>query len=304
MCNRQYNCSDHLNPIYYRERVTQQPRERWKRDQERKLQEVEFRARSRWRAYLLTPLPHLGMIRTIARPLLLSLPPPKGPTPLGHSETSALDLCDGLSLEVMSMWTDIGQWWWSFFVFTNFYRTPLSRDIDCYSLVKISEILAGADILLTPIFVTFSVWRASTNKPVQCGRESAHESIAASGNSTLGDCTWRAQHLQGEEVEHQRGLGEVSCCGFCRAKTVRRCFHACANIFSTSRFCWRLYLVDANILSTPIFCQREYFVDTNILSTPTFCRRQYFVTANILSLPIFCRRQYFVAANILSVFRF
>ena len=36
-----------------------------------------------------------------------------------------------------------------------FCRTPVSRYIDCYSLAKISEILVGADILLTPIFVTF-----------------------------------------------------------------------------------------------------------------------------------------------------
>jgi hypothetical protein len=84
-----------------------------------------------------------------------------------------------------------------------FDRTPVSRDTECYSLAKISEILASADILLTPIFVTFSAWRAGTNKQVQCGRESAHKSRTAGGNSTLGDCTWRAQHLQGEVGEHQ-----------------------------------------------------------------------------------------------------
>ncbi len=71
-----------------------------------------------------------------------------------------------------------------------FDGTPVSRDIDCYSLVKISEILAAVNILSTPIFVTFSAWRAGTNKPVLCGRESVHESRAASGNITLGDCTW------------------------------------------------------------------------------------------------------------------
>ncbi len=41
-----------------------------------------------------------------------------------------------------------------------FCRTPVSRYIDCYSLAKISEILVGADILLMPIFVTISLWRA------------------------------------------------------------------------------------------------------------------------------------------------
>ncbi len=61
----------------------------------------------------------------------------------------------------------------------------MSRDIDCYSLAKISEILASANILSTPVFVTFSAWLAGTNKPVQYGGESAHKSREASGNSTL-----------------------------------------------------------------------------------------------------------------------
>ncbi len=177
--------------------------------------------------------------------------------------------------------------------------TPVSRDIDCYSLVKISEILAAADILSTLIFVTFSAWRAGTNKPVLCGRESAHESRAASGNITLGDCTWRAQRLPGGE--HQRGLGEVKCCGLWRAKMLRRCFRTCANILSTLTFCWRQHFVDASILSTQTFCRCEHFFDANIWSTPIYCPRQYsffaanvLSTANILSSPIFCRRQYFV----------
>ncbi len=80
-----------------------------------------------------------------------------------------------------------------FLLLPIFDRTPVSRDIDCCSLAKIREILAGADILLTPIFVTFSAWRAGTNKPAQCRRESAHRSRAAGGNSTLGDCTWRSR---------------------------------------------------------------------------------------------------------------
>ncbi len=150
-----------LDPIFYRERVSQQPRERQKRDQERKLQEVEFSARSRWRACLLTPLPHLGMIRTIARPLPLSSPP-MGPTPLEHSETSAMNLCDGLNWRswVCELILDSDG---DHFLFSPIFdRTPVSRDIDCYSLAKISEILASADILWRPIFVTFSAWRTGT----------------------------------------------------------------------------------------------------------------------------------------------
>jgi hypothetical protein len=54
-----------------------------------------------------------------------------------------------------------------FLLLPLFERTPVSRDIDCYSLAKISEILEGADILSTPIFVTFL-----HGGPVHWGRES------------------------------------------------------------------------------------------------------------------------------------
>jgi hypothetical protein len=53
-----------------------------------------------------------------------------------------------------------------------FCRTPVSRDIDCYSLVKISEILAGANILPTSIFVTYSAWRAGTMSRYSAGESS------------------------------------------------------------------------------------------------------------------------------------
>jgi hypothetical protein len=139
------------------------------------------------------------------------------------------------------------------------------------------------------------------NKPVQCGRESGHKRRAARGNSTLCDCMWRDQHLLGEVGEHQRGLEEVSCCGLCRAKTVRRCLHACANILSMPVFCRRQHFVDANILPALIFCRHQcfaganilltpMFAGTNILSPPMFCWRQYFVDANVLPAPIFCQR--------------
>ncbi len=127
------------------------------------------------------------------------------------------------------------------------------------------------------------------NKPVQCGRESAHKSRATSSNSTLGDCMWRDQHLLGE---HQRGLGEVSCCRLCRAITVRRCFCIWANILSMQVFCRRDYFFDANILLMRVICQGQHLVDESILSTPTFFQRKFFVNSNILPPPL------------LSVFRF
>ncbi len=149
-----------------------------------------------------------------------------------------------------------------------FDRTPVSRDLDCYSLAKISEILAGADILSTPIFVMFSAWRAGTISLYSAGESPPIKAVRPVATAhALGDYTWRDQHFLGEVGKHQGGLGEISCCGLCRAKSVRRCFRACANIL----FTW-------------IFCRRQHFVDENILSTPTFCCRQYFEHANILSV--------------------
>ena len=72
---------------------------------------------------------------------------------------------------------------------------PVSRDIDCYSLVKISEILAAADILSTPIFVTFSAWRDGTisrysageSPPIKAGQPvaTAHLATARGGINTF-----------------------------------------------------------------------------------------------------------------------
>jgi hypothetical protein len=78
---------------------------------------------------------------------------------------------------------------------------------------------------------------------------------------------WKGQHLHGEE--DQRGLGEASYCGLCRAKTVRD--------FVDTNFCQGQGFVDAEVLSTPRFCQRRGFVDAKILSTPRFSRRLYFL---------------------------
>ena len=49
------------------------------------------------------------------------------------------------------------------------------------------------------------------NKPVQCGRESAHVSRAERGNPSLDDYMHREHHHhQGEVGDLQRGLREVS----------------------------------------------------------------------------------------------
>jgi hypothetical protein len=71
----------------------------------------------------------------------------------------------------------------------------VSRDIDCYSLAKISEILAGANILSTPIFVMFSAWQASITSrysegespPIKAGRPvaTAHLATAYGGFNTF-----------------------------------------------------------------------------------------------------------------------
>jgi hypothetical protein len=73
-----------------------------------------------------------------------------------------------------------------FLLLPIFDRVPVSRDIDCLSLAKISEILADADILSTPIFCDISAWG-----PVQYGRESTHKSVAVRSNQSLGDCMRR-----------------------------------------------------------------------------------------------------------------
>ena len=129
------------------------------------------------------------------------------------------------------------------------------------------------------------------NNPVQCGRESAHKSRAPTSNSTLGDCMWRDQYLLGEVGEHQIGLGEVSCCGLCRGKTVKRCFLACANILLMPRFCRCGYIVDANNLLTRIFCWCQHFFGANILLPPIFCLCLVFkddYLLNILLMIVFC----------------
>ena len=113
------------------------------------------------------PPPHL-LIRTGERGTGESPPSPPHLQLLQFSETGE-NLHNGLYMEVKSRKTDIRQWWWLLLPFSD--RTPVSRDIDCWSLV--SEILAGANILLTPIFCDILAWQASTTRPGQCRRKSA-----------------------------------------------------------------------------------------------------------------------------------
>ncbi len=47
------------------------------------------------------------------------------------------------NLEVVSIITDIGQWWWSFVCSPLFNRASVSRDIDCFGLTETSEISGG-----------------------------------------------------------------------------------------------------------------------------------------------------------------
>ena len=129
------------------------------------------------------------------------------------------------------------------------------------------------------------LWRLffPTNRSVQCRREAQAQCGGQGQQHTLWLQVESSTSSGRSTGEHKQGLGEVSCCGLCRAKTVRICFHTCANILSTPIFCQRQFFVEANILLMPIFCWRQYCVDTTM-----FCRCQYFVGANVLSAPIFC----------------
>jgi hypothetical protein len=94
----------------------------------------------------------------------------------------------------------------------------VSKDIDCYSLAKNSEFLAAADILVGTKVLDILSFAGQYNKPVQYRRESAHKSRAEVGNVSLDVYMYREQHHhQGEVGDLQRGLTEVSSCGFCQA---------------------------------------------------------------------------------------
>jgi hypothetical protein len=118
----------------------------------------------------------LGEIRTMhGHP-----PPPLSPslythTPKGQSGSEALDLCD-TRLWRVAFHTRCQP---DHVLHRRFFDwTPRSRDTGHCSLTKISEILADANILSTPIFVTFLAWRTSTTRrgimgrcvPIKAGR--------------------------------------------------------------------------------------------------------------------------------------
>ncbi len=146
------------------------------------------------------------------------------------------------------------------FWFTIF---SVSRDIECWSLARTSEILGAADILSTPIFWGIPKWWAGTNRTGQCGRKSTHISWPASCNQSLGDCRMWKQHLQEESTSEVREKPATP--DFVGPKQWKDAppdlyiIYTCANILSTTIFCchpnffWRLTFVDANILLTPIF---------------------------------------------------
>ncbi len=77
--------------------------------------------------------------------------------------------------EVVSIKTDIGQWWWSFVCSPLFDRTPIRRDRDCCGLTEISEISGRCQYFgLLQTFDHFLVWRASTSSRYSTG-ESLHK---------------------------------------------------------------------------------------------------------------------------------
>ncbi len=91
---------------------------------------------------------------------------------------------------------------------------PVGKDRDYYSLTKISEFQADAKVLVDAKVLPILSMAGWYNKPVQC----AHKSQAQGGLASLDIYMYGQQHLhQGEVRDHQRGLREVSCCGFCRA---------------------------------------------------------------------------------------
>jgi len=195
--------------------------------------------------------------------------PPVTHTPFEHSETSALDLCDSLSLEVISTKTDIGQWSDYFLFLPIFDRTPVSRDSDCYSLAKICEILAGADILSAPY-----LWRFLHGGPVHAGtvRERVHPE--RQGGQRQQHTWWLHVERSTSSGRSRRTLARPGRSQLLRTLLGQNSKEMLPRMRQLSVGTW--------ILSKAIFCWWQYFVDANILSTPIFCRCQYFVAANIL----------------------
>ncbi len=111
------------------------------------------------------------------------------------------------------------------------------------------------------------------NKPVQCGRESAHKSRAEGGHASLDDSMHREQHHhQGEVGDFQRGLKSAAADSAepnSKEILLRLCQHfADTKILSAPIFCWRLYFVGAYILLMPSFCRRLCRLHTAFLHWP------------------------------------
>ncbi len=199
----------------------------------------------------------------------------------------------------MSAKTDIGQWWWSLFVFTTFWWDACEQiySIDSYSIVWRKSV----NFRWKPIFCRRqNLWHFQHGRPVQYGRESTHKSRAARSNATLGDCMQRDQHHLGQVGDLSEVWEKSAAVDYAMPNSkgillrLRQHF-VDTNILSTPVFCRRQHFVDASILSTRVFCRRQYFVDANkFCQHEHFCRRQYSVAANVLLAPVFCRRLYFL----------
>ncbi len=73
-----------------------------------------------------------------------------------------------------------------------------------------------AKVLVDAKVLTILSMAGRYNKPVQYGRESTHKSLTQGGLVSLYIYMYGHQHFhQGEVLDHQRGLREVSSCTFC-----------------------------------------------------------------------------------------
>ncbi len=166
--------------------------------------------------------------------LLTPPPPPHGPIPLECTETSVVDLCDGLYFggrQIIILDSDGDH-----FLFSPIFNwTPVSRDFDCFSLVNIRD---GRSQLL---------WTLPSQTVRRCFRECANIlsmrdfyqceiSVDASILSTRVFC-WRQHFVD-------------------------------TSILSTPTLCRRQHFVEANI-----FVTANILSLTNILSVPIFCLR-------------------------------
>jgi hypothetical protein len=106
-------------------------------------------------------------------------------------------------MEVLGKRTDIGQDGDRFFLLPIFDRTPVSRDIDCYSLAKISEILAGVDIVSTPTFVMFL-----HGGPVQMSQYSGGESPPMKQGGQRQQHTWWL-HVESTTSSRKKNISKV-----------------------------------------------------------------------------------------------